>query len=174
MSHMKEREVNKLLDMEFKTMVRGLLRDLNETFRGINESIKGLSETFQDLSENVKDMKKDQSEIKHTLTEIKNNFQGFDSRGEDSDNQTNNLEYEEAKNTQSEEQKEKSTPKYEDNIRSLWDNFKCTNIHVMGVPEGGEREQDIENLFVEIMTVPVWGQHPRGGVETGMGVMRAT
>ena len=34
-------------------------------------------------------------------------------------------------------------------MRSLWDNFKCVNIHIMGVPE--EREQEIGNLFEKIM-----------------------
>ena len=29
-------------------------------------------------------------------------------------------------------------------IRNLWDNIKCTNIHITGVPEGGERERERE------------------------------
>ena len=37
-------------------------------------------------------------------------------------------------------------------VRSLWDNFKHTNIYIMGVPEGEEREQGIENLCEKIMT----------------------
>ena len=32
-----------------------------------------------------------------------------------------------------------------------WDNFKCYNIRIMGLPEGEEEEQDIENLFEKIM-----------------------
>ena len=96
-------------------------------------------------------MKKDQLEIKHTLTEIKNNIQRSNSRLEDPKNQVKDLKYEEAKNTQLEKQKEKRIQKYEDSVRSLWDNFKRTNIWIMGVPEE-EREQDIENLFEEIMT----------------------
>ena len=43
-------------------------------------------------------------------------------------------------------------PESLDNVRSLWDNFKCTNIRIMGMPEEREREQDTENLFEEIMT----------------------
>ena len=34
-----------------------------------------------------------------------------------------------------------------DSVKSLWDTFKHTYIHIMGVPEGEEREQEIENLF---------------------------
>ena len=29
--------------------------------------------------------------------------------------------------------------------------MKCSNIHIIGVPEGEEKQQDIENLFEQIM-----------------------
>ena len=32
------------------------------------------------------------------------------------------------------------------------DNMKHNNLHIMGIPEGEERAQEIENLFEEIMT----------------------
>ena len=36
--------------------------------------------------------------------------------------------------------------------RSLWDNFRFTNICIMGVLEGGEREHKPGNLFEKTMT----------------------
>ena len=44
----------------------------------------------------------------------------------------------------------KTNPKKEDSISSLWDNFKRSNIHIIGVPQG-EKEQEIGNLFEKIM-----------------------
>ena len=38
-----------------------------------------------------------------------------------------------------------------DRLRSLWNNFKCTDIQKIGVPEGEWKEQEIENLFEKIM-----------------------
>ena len=38
----------------------------------------------------------------------------------------------------------------EKRLRSLWDNFKHSNIWIIGVPEEAE-EQEIENLFENIM-----------------------
>ena len=36
-------------------------------------------------------------------------------------------------------------------MRNLWDIFKCTNIWTMGMPEGEEKEQEIENIFEKMM-----------------------
>ena len=43
--------------------------------------------------------------------------------------------------------KKKESPQNEDSISSPWDNCKQSNIHIIGVPEGEEREQEIGNLF---------------------------
>ena len=48
--------------------------------------------------------------MKDTLIEIKNNLQGKNSRADEAENQTNDLEHKEAKNNQS-EQEEKSIQK---------------------------------------------------------------
>ena len=37
--------------------------------------------------------------------------------------------------------------KNEERLRNLQDNFKCSNIEIIGVSEGEEEEQEIENLF---------------------------
>jgi len=36
---------------------------------------------------------------------------------------------------------EKRLKTNEESLRELWDNVKCTNIHIIGVPEGEERER---------------------------------
>ena len=41
--------------------------------------------------------------------------------------------------------------KNEERLRNLWDNFKHSNIQIIGVPEGEEEEQEIENFFEQVM-----------------------
>ena len=36
-------------------------------------------------------------------------------------------------------------------LRNLQDIFKCSNIRIIGVPEGEEQQQEIENLFEQTM-----------------------
>ena len=38
----------------------------------------------------------------------------------------------------------------EDSLRDLWDNIKCTNIHIMGVTEE-EKKKGYKNIFEEII-----------------------
>ena len=59
-------------------------------------------------------------------------------------NQINDLEPKEAKSNHTEQQQEKRIHK--DSINSLWDNFKMSNIHIKGMPEGEEKGQEIGNL----------------------------
>ena len=40
----------------------------------------------------------------------------------------------------------KKNQKNEDSINSLWDNFKRSNTHLMGVPEGEEKGQEIGDI----------------------------
>ena len=55
------------------------------------------------------------------------------------------------KNTQNEQDKEKRLRKNEEVIREMQDNRKHNNIRIIGIPEGEEEEQGIENLFKKVM-----------------------
>ena len=39
----------------------------------------------------------------------------------------------------------------ENSLRDLWENIKCTNISIMGVPEGEEEKKGCEKIFEEII-----------------------
>ena len=47
--------------------------------------------------------------------------------------------------------KKKKKKKKKDSLRDLWDNIKCTNIHILAVPEGEEKEKGYEKIFEEII-----------------------
>ena len=48
--------------------------------------------------------------------------------------------------TQSEQQKEKQILKNENTLRDFWVNIEHTNIHIIEMPEEGEREKVVKNL----------------------------
>ena len=48
-------------------------------------------------------------------------------------------------------EKNSKKKKNEERRRNLQDIFKCSNIWIIGIPEGEEGEQEMENLFEKIM-----------------------
>ena len=80
----------------------------------------------------------------------KENVQGTNSDRKETGTQINELEQKEEVNIQL-EQNEERIQKNEERLRNLRDIFKHSNIQIKGVPEGEEKEQEIENLFENIM-----------------------
>ena len=64
--------------------------------------------------------------------------------------------------TNAEQKREKRLKRNEESLRELWDNVKCTNIRIIGVPEGEEREKGTEKIFQEIIAenFPSMGKEP--------------
>ena len=92
-----------------------------------------------------------EEKVKAMQSEIKKNIQGTNSEGKETMTQINNLEQKEGINIQPEQNEETRIQKNEERLRNLRNNFKHSNIRIIGVPEGEEEEQDIENLFEQIM-----------------------
>ena len=92
-----------------------------------------------------------EEKVKAMKSEIKENPQGANSKGKETGTQINSLEQKEEINTQPEQNEETRIQKNEERLRNLQDNFKGSNIHIVGVSEGEGEEQEMENLFEKIM-----------------------
>ena len=90
--------------------------------------------------------------------EIKENVQGTNSDRKETGTQINGLEQKKETFNQKRIKKQELKKKKNERLRNLRDNFKCSNIRIIGVPEGEEEEQDIENLFENTMkeNFPIW------------------
>ena len=90
-------------------------------------------------------------EMKATQSEIKQNTQGTNSEGKETGTQINSVDQKEERNIQPEKNEETRIQKNEERLRNIQDILKRSNIRIIGVPEGEEEEQKIENLFEQIM-----------------------
>ena len=142
-SQTNEMEDKKWLDIEFKTM-------LIRFFKNLLEKTDKINQTYENMKRDQLEIIKDQLEIKNTFSEIKNIIQSPKNRMEDWKNQVKDLEHKKPEDTPPQKQEGKRIQKVEDSVRNLWDNFKRTNIRIMGVPEY-EREHDTENILKEIV-----------------------
>ena len=80
-------------------------------------------------------------------SEIKENVQSTNSEGKETGTQSNDLDQREEINIQPEQNEETRVQKNENRLRNLQDNFKHSNIQIIGEPEGEEEGQEIENAF---------------------------
>ena len=81
------------------------------------------------------------------LRETKENVQGTNSDVKETGTQINGVDQKEERNIQPEKNEETRIWKNDERLRNLQDILKCSNIRIIGVPEGEEEEQTIENLF---------------------------
>ena len=88
-----------------------------------------------------------EEKMKAMLSEIKENAQGAN---RETRTQINSFDQKKERNIQLAQNEETRIQKKEERRRNLQDNFKCSNIWIIGVPEE-EQEQEIENLFEQIM-----------------------
>ena len=103
-----------LSDAQFKTLVIRMLTEITEYRHKIEEEVKAMQ------------------------SEMKKNIQGTNSEGKETGTQINDLEQKEEVNIQPEKHEETRIQKNEERLRNLWDNFKHSNIQIIGVPEGEE------------------------------------
>ena len=103
------------------------------------------------LTEMVEYSHKIEEKVKAMKSEIKENVEGTNSEGKETGTQINGLDQKDEVSIQPEQNEETKIQKSEERFQKLWDNFKHSNIQIIGVPEGEEEEQEMENLFEKIM-----------------------
>ena len=74
-------------------------------------------------------------------SEIKENVQGTNSEGKEIGTQINGLEQKEETKIQNNE----------DRLRNLWDNFKSSNIQIIGVPEEKRKSKKLKTCLKKLM-----------------------
>ena len=67
---------------------------------------------------------------------------------------------------EAERKKEKRIERNEDNLRDLWDNVKCPNIQIIGVPEEEDKKKGHEKILEEIIVE----NFPKMGMEIALQV----
>ena len=82
---------------------------------------------------------------------MKDELKAVNSRMNDAEERISDLEDRIMEITQWEQQTERQTLKNESSRRDLLDNIKHASLHIIGIPEGEEREIGIKNAFEEIM-----------------------
>ena len=124
---MSNEEIANLSDAQFKTLVIRMLTEMVEFGHKLDEKMKAMPR------------------------ETKENVQGTNCDGKETGTQINGVDQKEERNIQPEKNEKTRIQKNEERLRNLQDILKRSNIRIIGVPEGEEEEQKMENLFEQIM-----------------------
>ena len=111
------------------------------------------------LNKELENIKNNEIELKNTITEMKSTLEGICSRLNEEEWITE-LEDRVVEITMAEQKKAKKVKRNEDSLRDLWDNIKSDHIHIIGVPEGEERDKGPEKISEEVIaeTLPNWAR----------------
>ena len=125
-----EEKIGKLPEKEFRTMKVKMIKIL------------------ENKMEKMQVMFTKDQELKNKQTERNNTLEGISNRIPEAEERISDLEEEWWKSLP--QNMEKRRKRSEDSIRDLWDTIKHTNIHIIGVPEGEEREKGPKKIYEEI------------------------
>ena len=139
-----EVEIGNLPEREFRIMIVKMIQDLGIRMEA---KIEKMQEMFNKILEELKNK---QTEMNNTITAMKITLEGINSRITEAEEWISDLEDKMVEFTAAEQTKEKRMKRNEDSLRDLWDNIKCTNIRIIGVPEEKKKKRS-EKIFEEII-----------------------
>uniref|UniRef100_A0A8D0YTM2 L1 transposable element RRM domain-containing protein n=1 Tax=Sus scrofa TaxID=9823 RepID=A0A8D0YTM2_PIG len=140
---------------DFRLLMLKMMQDIGNK---LEAKMGNLQET---LTKEIQDIKLKQEEMQTTITEIKNSLEAAKSRIQEAEERIREVEDRLVETTDAKQKREKRSKTNEESRRELWDNVKRTNIHIIGVPEGEEREET-EKIFQETIAenFPDMGKEP--------------
>ena len=122
-------EIGNLPEKEFRIMIVKMIQDLGKTMEAKIEKIQEM------FNKGLEELKNKQTEMNNTITETKTTLEGINNRITEAEEWISDLEDTMVEFTAVEKNKEKGMKRNEDSVRELWDNIKCNNIRIIGVPE---------------------------------------
>ena len=103
------------------------------------------------FNKDLKEIKKSRYIMNNAINEIKNTLEGTNSRITEAEDRISEVEDRMVEINEAERKKEKIIKRNEDNLRDLWDNVKCPNIQIIGVPEEEDKMKGHEKILEEIV-----------------------
>ena len=128
-------------------MIVKMIQNL-EKKNGVTDSLETRIEKMQEMiNKDLEEIKKSQSIMNNAITEIKNTLEGTNSRITEAEDWISEVEDRMVEKIEAERKKEKRIKRNEDNLRDLWDNVKCPNIRIIGVPEEEDKKKGHEKIL---------------------------
>ena len=126
-------------------MIQNLENKMELQINSLDTSIEKVQEMF---NKDLEEIKKSQLKMNNAVNEIKSTLEGTNGRITEVEDRISEVEDKMVEINEGERKKESN----EYNLRDLWDNVKCPNIRIIGVPEEDKKkghEKIPEEIVVE-------------------------
>ena len=121
---------------------------IEKMIQNLGNRIEKIQERF---NKDLEQLKRKQTMMNNTTNEIKNSLEGINSIITEPKERISDMEEKRVGITTTEQNKEKRMKRIENSLRDIWENIKCTNIQIIGVPEEEEKKKGTEKIFEEII-----------------------
>ena len=135
-------EIGNLPEKEFRVMIVKTIQKLGKRMDAQNEKLQKVNKELENIKNNL-------TQLKNTITEMKNTPEGISHKINEAEKWISELEGRVVEITAVKQKKRMK--RNEDSLRDLWENIKDSNICIIGVSEGEEREKGPEKVFEEII-----------------------
>ena len=132
-----EEERVSLSEKELRIMMVKMIQNLGDR----------MEKTQETFSKDLEELKSKQTMMNNTVNENKNSLEGINSRITEAEEWISDLEDKIVEITAVEQNKEKRMKRIADSLRYLWDNIKCTNIRIIGVPKEEEKRKGLRKYL---------------------------
>ena len=97
--------------------------------------------------------------MNNAIIEIKSTLEGTNSRITDAESRISEVEDKMVEINEAERKKEKRIRRNEDKLRDLWNNVKCPNIRIIGVPEEEDKTKHHDKILeIIVKNLPQFGK----------------
>ena len=150
-SQPKEEEIGNLPENEFRIMIIKMIQSLKNKMELQVSSLETRIEMIQEMfDKDLEEIKKSKYIMNNAKNEIKNTLEGTNSRIMEAEDRISEIE-DKMEEIKAERGKGKRIKRNEVNLRDLWDNVKCPNIRIIGVPEEEDKKKGHEKILKEII-----------------------
>ena len=145
-------EERRLTEKEWRTMIVKMIQNFENKMKLQINSLETRIETMQEkFKKDLEEIKKSQYIMNNAITEMKSTLEGTNSRITDAEDRISEVEDRMVQINKAERKNEKRIKRNEDHLRDLWDNVKCPNIRIIGVPEQEDKKKSHEKILEEII-----------------------
>ena len=124
-------------------MIQNLENKMELQINSLETRIERMQKMF---NKDLEEIKKSQYIMNNAINEIKNTLEGTNSRIMEAEDRISEVEDRMVEINEA-ERKKKRIKRNEDNLRDLWDNVKCPNIWITGIPEEEDKKKDHEKIL---------------------------